>query len=87
MSTTNERTVTITVRMPASVKDQLEELARVTGRQRTYLALEAIRQYLAVEAWQVADIREAIARADAGEFATDEQVAAVRHKFQAMGSA
>lgn len=87
MSTTQERTTTITVRMPKSMKDQLEELARVTGRQRTYLALEAIRKYLEVEAWQIAEIQEAIQRADAGEFATDEQVAAVRAKFHATGSA
>jgi len=85
MSATQERTTTITVRMPASMKDQLEELARATSRQRTYLALEAIRKYLEVEAWQIAQIGEAIRRADAGEFATDEQVAAVREKFRAMG--
>ena len=84
MSATQERTTTITVRMPASVKDQLEELARATGRQRTYLALEAIRKYLEVESWQIAEIQEAIQRADAGEFAADEQVTAVREKFQAM---
>ncbi len=85
MSTTQERTTTITVRMPESMKDQLEELARVTGRQRTYLALEAIRKYLEVEAWQIARIQEAIGRADSGEFATDEQVAAVRARFRDMG--
>ncbi len=84
MSTTRERTTTITVRMPESMKDQLEELARATGRQRTYLALEAIHKYLEVEAWQIAQIQEAIGRADGGEFATDEQVAAVRERFRAM---
>lgn len=87
MSTTQERTATITVRMPESVKDQLEALARATGRQRTYLALEAIRKYLEVEAWQVAEIQEAIQRADAGEFAADERVAAVREKFRAEARA
>jgi len=85
MSTTQERTTTITVRMPESMKDQLEELARATGRQRTYLALEAIRTYLEVEAWQIARIQEAIGRADSGEFATDEQVSSVRARFRDMG--
>ncbi len=84
--TTQEKTATVTVRMPESMKNRLEELARATGRQRTYLALEAIRTYLEVEAWQVAEIRGAIQRADAGEFATDERVAAVREKFRAMSS-
>ena len=49
---------------------------------RTYLALEAIRTYLEVEAWQIAEIQVAIGRADVGEFATEEQVAAVRAKFR-----
>lgn len=85
MSAVQERTTTITVRMPESMKDQLEKLARATGRQRTYLALEAIRKYLEVEAWQVAEIQEAVGRADAGEFASDERVEAVRDRFRAMG--
>ncbi len=87
MTATQEKTATITVRMPESLRDQLEKLAQATGRQRTYLALEAIRKYLEVESWQIAEIQEAIRRADAGEFATDEQVAAVREKFRTMGHA
>jgi len=86
MSTTQERTTTVTVRLPESMRDQLDALAQATGRSRTYLAAEAIRAYLAVEAWQIAEIQEAIQRADAGEFASDAQVATVRQKFQAMGT-
>ena len=84
MSSTQERTTTITVRMPESMKEELAALARVTGRQRTSLALEAIRKYLEVEAWQIAEIQEAISRADRGEFAAEEQVTAVREKFRAL---
>lgn len=87
MSATQEGTATITVRMPVSMKEQLEQLARVTGRQRTYLALDAIRKYLEVEAWQIAEIQGAIQRADAGEFAPDERVSAVRERFSAMDEA
>lgn len=81
MSAVHERTATVTIRLPSSLKDQLEALARATGRQRTYLAVEAIRKYLEVEAWQIAEIQEAVQRADAGDFAPDEHVAAVREKF------
>ncbi len=84
MSSTQERTTTITVRMPESMKEELAALARVTGRQRTSLALEAIRKYLEVEAWQIAEIQEAISRADRGEFAAEEHVTAVREKFRAL---
>lgn len=84
MSEGREQTATITVRLPTLMKDQLERLARSTGRHRTYLAAEAIRKYLEVEAWQIAEIEEAIQRADAGEFASEERVAAVRERFRAM---
>ena len=84
MSTTREQTATMTIRMPVSMKGRLEELARATGRQRSYLALEAIRTYLEVEAWQTAEIVEAITRADAGEFASEARVTAVRAKFSSM---
>ena len=46
MSTTRERTATITIRMPESMKKQLEDLAEATARQQAYLALEAMRTYL-----------------------------------------
>jgi len=87
MSATREPTATVTVRMPASMKDKLEELAHVTGRPRTYLAVEAIRKYLEVEAWQTAEIQDAVQRADAGDFAPEQEVAALREKFSAMSGA
>jgi predicted transcriptional regulator len=55
----------------------------VPGCPQTYLALDAIRKYLEIEMWQNAEIQEAIQRADAGEFATDTWVTAVREKFRA----
>ena len=87
MSTTQERTTTVTVRLPESMRDQLDALAQATGRPRAYLAAEAVRSYLAVEARQVAEIQVAIQRAAVGQFASDDQVATVRQKFQAVARA
>jgi RHH-type transcriptional regulator, rel operon repressor / antitoxin RelB len=44
---------TFTVRAETEVKKRLEKLAKSTGRSRSFLAAEAIREYLDVNEWQV----------------------------------
>jgi RHH-type transcriptional regulator, rel operon repressor / antitoxin RelB len=83
MATVTEPTTTLTIRVPQGMRDQLDDLARATGRQRSYLANEALRKYLEIESWQIAQIQEGIRAADSGDFATPEQVEAVRDKYQA----
>lgn len=58
---------TFTVRVDPAVKQRLEKLAKNTGRTRSYLAAEAITEYLDVNEWQVAGIKQAIASLDRGE--------------------
>jgi predicted transcriptional regulator len=57
---------TFTVRVDPAVKIRLEKLAKNTGRSRSYLAAEAIAEYLDVNEWQVAGIRRAAASLDRG---------------------
>ena len=59
----------LNVRVPPEVKDMLDKLAEATGRSKTTLAVEALREYLKEQAWQVAEIQEAIKEADRGDFA------------------
>ena len=82
MSTTQERTATITLRMPALLKQQLEELAQAMGRPRAELALEAIRLYVGFETEQVAKILKGLRAAEAGEFATPEEVETLFNRFR-----
>jgi predicted transcriptional regulator len=58
----------------ADAKQRLERLAKSTGRSRSFLAAEAIYQYLEVNEWQVAGIKQAIASLDRGERVAHEQV-------------
>jgi RHH-type transcriptional regulator, rel operon repressor / antitoxin RelB len=44
---------TFTVRAETEVKKRLDKLAKSTGRSRSFLAAEAIREYLDVNEWQV----------------------------------
>ncbi|WP_297477145.1 ribbon-helix-helix protein, CopG family [Ferrovum sp.] len=74
-------TTTLTMRVPVKLKEQLEKLADATHRSKSYLAGEAIRQYLDIEAWQIAEIQLAIEEADANDFATIEEVDATVKKY------
>lgn len=73
-------TATLTLRIPLEIKDQLDRLADATHRTKSYLAGEAIRQYLDLEAWQIGEIQQALKEADAGDFASDEEVDAIVKK-------
>jgi RHH-type rel operon transcriptional repressor/antitoxin RelB len=64
------RSATFTVRVDAAAKKRLEKLAKSTGRSRSFLAAEAINDYLDVNEWQVAGIKQAIASLAAREFRT-----------------
>ena len=56
--------VTLSVRIPPEVRDQLEELSDATGRTKSFLAAEAIESYLATQAWQVTAIENAVTKAN-----------------------
>jgi RHH-type rel operon transcriptional repressor/antitoxin RelB len=68
------RSTTFTVRVGPAVKKRLERLAKSTGRSRSFLAAEAIGEYLDVNEWQVAGIRRAVASLDRGEGVAHEVV-------------
>jgi RHH-type transcriptional regulator, rel operon repressor / antitoxin RelB len=56
-----------TVRINAAAKKRLERLAKSTGRSHSFLAAEAINEYLDLNEWQVAGVKQAIASLHRGE--------------------
>jgi len=72
---------TMTVRLEDEIKDRLEVLAVATQRSRSFLAAEAIRVYVESNEWQVGEIQAALKEADAGDFASDQDVADVALKW------
>ncbi|MGQ0682756.1 CopG family ribbon-helix-helix protein [Bradyrhizobium sp.] len=68
------RSTTFTVRVGSAAKKRLEKLAKSTGRSRSFLAAEAINEYLDVNEWQVAGIKQATASLDRGEGVPHQQV-------------
>jgi len=60
----NHPAITLSVRVSHQMRDQLEELSDVTGRTKSFLAAEAIKSYLAIQAWQINSIKKVIRKAN-----------------------
>ncbi len=71
----------LTLRINTDIKDKLDKLALATHRSKSFLAAEAINRYLEIEAWQISEIELALVEADAGDFASDAQVAQLATKY------
>lgn len=65
---------TFTVRVDSAVKKRLEKLAKSTGRSRSFLAAEAISEYVDVNEWQIAGIKAAMQSVDRDGDIPHEQV-------------
>ena len=74
-------TTTMTVRLPEDVKQRLDRLAQATARSRSWLAADAIAEYVQTQEWQIAEIEAGVREADAGDFASTDEVAAVFAKW------
>jgi predicted transcriptional regulator len=70
-----------TVRLSDDVAEKLEALAVKLDRSRSYVAAQAIGDFVAREAWQLADIEAGLREAERGEFASDAEVAAIVAKY------
>ena len=64
----------LTLRLDPELKKQLDLLSRATSRSRSFVAAEAIREYVALNNWQIAETAEALAEADRGDFAAEKEV-------------
>jgi RHH-type rel operon transcriptional repressor/antitoxin RelB len=71
----------MSLRLPDEIADTLTNLSKATGRSKSFLAVDALREYLAREAWQIEEIQKALIEADAGDFATPEEVNAIADKW------
>lgn len=60
-------TTLISVRVPKDVAKRLAKLAEATDRSKSYVAGQAIEEFLTLQEWQVKAIRQGVAEADAGK--------------------
>lgn len=67
----------VTFRLDSEKREALDAIASGIDRDRSYLINEAIAIYLEMHRWQLEEIQRGVAEADAGDFATEEEVGAV----------
>lgn len=67
---------TLTIRVTPQVKRRLESVALRVRRSKSFLAAEAIEEFLAVHEWQIGAVKEGIAAADRGNLIPHEDVRA-----------
>lgn len=58
-------TTTMTLRLDDETNDRLTNLAGATDRSKAYLATQALKLFLENNEWQVREIKETLAEADA----------------------
>ena len=82
------RDAQVSMRLPTELKDRVQSYAQLTGRSKSYVAIEALTEYLDWRLPQMRDLEEAVAAADRDEFASDAEVSAVFERYGvAVGSA
>jgi predicted transcriptional regulator len=73
----------INVRLPEALYQQIEDLSKATARTKSFLAIDALKKYVQHKSWQLNDIRQGLAEADAGDFASSKEVETVIAKYGA----
>jgi len=75
------KTNTMTLRVSDELKAKLDRYAQLTGRSMSYVAATAVEEYLSWRVPQLEDLEQAIKDADAGKFASPEEVKRVFRKY------
>jgi predicted transcriptional regulator len=70
----------VTVRLTPELRGRLKTIAAAMERPRSWVINRAIEQFVDEQAWQIEEIKRGLVEADAGDFATDAEVAAVFSK-------
>ena len=71
----------LTLRLESGLRGKLDKLAAATRRSRSFLAVEAIREYVALNSWQIEVIHKGLTEAGRGQFADEGEVKRVAKKW------
>lgn len=74
MSRPGPASTTLTVRLPVTTKRRMERLAKASQRSKAFLTLEAIENYLDLQEWQLAAVKEGLRALEAGDTIPHAQV-------------
>ena len=77
------QSTTMTIRLEPDLKSRLDKLAETTHRSKSFLASEAVREFVEINEWQIQEIKASIKEADEGDFASLEEESAMFNKWGA----
>jgi RHH-type transcriptional regulator, rel operon repressor / antitoxin RelB len=72
----------ISVRLDEEKIQELDKIARLSKRDRSFVISEAIDSYLHIHKWQIDHIKKAMSQANMGEFASEVEVKKAIKKWQ-----
>jgi RHH-type rel operon transcriptional repressor/antitoxin RelB len=75
-------TTTMTIRLEHELKIRLDKLSKATHRSKSFLAAEAVREFIELNEWQIQELKDAIKEADVNDFASDQEVDEVFNKWK-----
>ena len=75
------QSTTMSIRLDTKLKSRLDKLSAATRRSKSFLAAEAVREFVELNEWQIEDIKAAVKEADAGDFSSDQEVLTVFNKW------
>jgi len=64
----------LTLRLDAKLKNQLDRLSKAMNRSRSFVAAQAIQEFVSINEWQIGEIKKALVEADRGDFASDKEM-------------
>jgi predicted transcriptional regulator len=68
--------VQVTFRLEEEKRAQLDVLANMQNRDRSYIINEALDSYIDTQKWQMEEIQKGLNNLDNGEYASDEEIRA-----------
>lgn len=71
----------LSVRVSQDLAERLEKLAKATDHSKSFLAAQAIEEFITLQEWQVEAIKEGIAAAERGEIVSHEEALAELSKW------
>ncbi|MCF6319868.1 MAG: CopG family ribbon-helix-helix protein [Proteobacteria bacterium] len=76
------QTTTLTIRVDSNIKKRLETIASYTKRSKSFLASQAVEEYILTQEWQVAGINKALKSLDDGNNIAHEDVTKLVKSWQ-----
>ncbi len=75
------KTSSVSIRIRPELNEEIEALATAMDRPKSWVCERALEDFVSLQKWQISEIQKGLAEADAGDFATEEEVEATFAKW------